>query len=142
MDAAATAEDVVSADEKAIVCLYNGSSDDTLRHAKFCEKTAKSPTFVKVHKLPPTSAAVRYHSMRAYLEVQQWKQPTCPLDPLNWDWNVVQSQCEPIQVDLPPAPDTLLQFIRCNCKTTAAPTDTLAGSMDSNAPLPVETVEA
>ena len=120
LDEAATVEDVVSAGEKAIVCLYNGSSDDTLdslRHAKFCERAAKSPTSVKVHKLPPTSAAARYHSMRAYLQVQQWKQPTCPLDPLSWGWSLVQGRLEPIQVDLPPAPETLLQVIRCNCKT-------------------------
>ena len=120
LDEAATVEDVVSAGEKAIVCLYNGSSDDTLdslRHAKFCERAAKSPTSVKVHKLPPTSAAARYHSMRAYLQVQQWKQPTCPLDPLSWGWSLVQGRLAPIQVDLPPAPETLLQVIRCNCKT-------------------------
>ncbi|GFR76202.1 small heat shock protein hspD [Elysia marginata] len=75
LNTAATVEDVVSAGEKAIVCLYGGNSDYTpnsLRHAKFCEKASKSLTSVKVDKLPPTSAASRYHGMCAYLSPQLW----------------------------------------------------------------------
>ena len=116
----ATVEEVVSAGEKAVIAMYNGSPTDTLdelRYKKFTEKVALSTSFVQVHSLPPTSDACKYHSMRTYLQVQQWLHPDCNLNPEDWGWRVHDDRFEPCMADLPPAPDALLQIIRCSCKT-------------------------
>ena len=66
-------EEIAAVGEKALCCLYGGRPNeglDVVRYRRFCEKVATSDTTVKVHSLPPTSAAARYHSARVYLQVQ------------------------------------------------------------------------
>ncbi|KAL7395312.1 hypothetical protein ABVT39_014279 [Epinephelus coioides] len=92
----ASITDVVSAGEKALLCLYNGKPGeglDSLRHKRFCEKVATSTSHVQPQSLP-TSAAAKYHSLRVYCQVQQWKGT---IDEL--------------------LPQELLRAIRCTCKT-------------------------
>jgi len=116
----ATLEEVVSAGEQVIISMYKGNRNDTLdelRYKRFTEKVALSTTFVQVHSLPPTSNASKYHSMRTYLQVQQWTHSDCNLNPEEWGWCVNDNRLEPRTTDLPPAPDALLQVIRCNCRT-------------------------
>ncbi len=116
----ATVEEVVSVGEKAVISLYNGNNADTtdgLRYIKFTEKVATSTTFVQVHSLPPTSDACKYRCMRSYLQVQQWMHSDCKLNPEDWGWRLNDGRFEPCMADLPPAPHTLLQVIRCSCKT-------------------------
>ena len=65
----ASKEDVVAVGEKALVCVYNGKSDeglDSLRYRRYCEKVATNTSQVQPQSLPPTSAAARYHSLHVY----------------------------------------------------------------------------
>ena len=66
--------------------------------------------------LPPTSTAAKYHSLRAYLQVQQWKHESCTLSVESWGWKSEGGEYVPIAMDLPPAPLELLQIIRCGCQ--------------------------
>ena len=62
---------IITAGEKALVCLYNGrlgDSLDTLRFQRFHEKVSSCTTTVQVQSLPPTSAAAKYHSLRVYFQ--------------------------------------------------------------------------
>ena len=43
---------------------------------------------------------------------------TANADPLEWGWKVHQNFFAPM-TDLEPAPKELLDFVRCNCKTTS-----------------------
>ncbi|KAJ8398451.1 hypothetical protein AAFF_G00427060 [Aldrovandia affinis] len=116
---ASTAE-VVSAGENALLCLYNGKPGeglDSLRHKRFCEKVATSTSHVQPQSLPPTSAAAKYHSLRVYYQVQQWKGTVDELLPQEWGWKESDGGLVPVQTDLPPAPLELLRVIRCTCKT-------------------------
>ena len=66
----ASIHDVVDAGEKALVIIYNGKSTDTLdslRYQRFDLREGGSQA------LPPTSGAAKYHSLRVYLQVQEWK---------------------------------------------------------------------
>lgn len=45
-----------------------------------------------------------------------WINPACDLQPENWGWQLVDGRLEPVMTDLPPAPESLLQVIRCSCK--------------------------
>ena len=72
----ASLEGVTAAGEQALVSIYNGKPGeilDTLRYKCFCEKVATNTSHVKPQTLPPTSAAAKYHSLRVYFQVQQWK---------------------------------------------------------------------
>lgn len=69
-------------------------------------------SYVHVHTLPPTSAAEAYHS---HLQVQTWI-GNSSLIPDDWGWELAKGSLMPVKTDLPPAPEKLLQIIRCNCK--------------------------
>ncbi|KAK6191116.1 hypothetical protein SNE40_002860 [Patella caerulea] len=120
MDQTSSKEEIVKAGERAVVHLYNGKpheSVDVLRLQKFHDKARSSVAVVQPHALPPTSAAVKYHSLRVYLQVQTWMSNTCTLSPDQWGWKSVQGKLVPVLTDLPPAPQELLDIVRCNCKS-------------------------
>lgn len=120
MDQTSSREEIIKAGETAVVCLYNGNpneSVDMLRLRKFHEKARSSVAVVQPHALPPSSAAVKYHSLRVYLQVQTWMSNACSLSPEEWGWKSVQGKMVPVLTDLPPAPQELLDIVRCNCKS-------------------------
>jgi len=111
----ATQDDIIAA---ALLCLYNSGSDenlDSLRYTRFCQKVATGNSCVQPEHLPPTSAAASFHSLRVYLQVQQWKETS--LQPQDWGWTLTDGKLLPVRTNLPPAHDSLLEIIRCNCKT-------------------------
>ncbi len=116
----ASVKDVVAAGEEAIVSIYNGKPQETLntlRYKRFCKKVATNTSYVKPQTLPPTSAAAKYHSLRVYLQVQKWKASGDELLPVEWGWKESDGGPTPVYTDLPPAPDELLQVVRCNCRS-------------------------
>ncbi|GBL75929.1 hypothetical protein AVEN_234261-1 [Araneus ventricosus] len=64
--------------------------------------------------LPPTSAAFPQHSLRVYLQVQQWLRNS--LDPIEWGWLMKDGILNTVPSTLPAASEVLLQFISCHCK--------------------------
>ena len=63
-------DNVILAEENVIVSLYNGKrgeSINALRIQHFCDKVNASTTCVQPHTIPPTSAAMKYHSLCVYL---------------------------------------------------------------------------
>ena len=63
--------------------------------------------------LPPTTAAAKQHSFRAYLTVQEWMGRSFP--PTSWGWKF-KDILTLICTDCPIAPDKLLNMISCGCK--------------------------
>ncbi|GFR65217.1 hypothetical protein ElyMa_005525100 [Elysia marginata] len=77
-----TTADIIASGEKALVSLYGGRAGDTLdmlRYKRLWEKVVSSITTVQVRSLPQTSAAAKYHSLRVYLQVQDWIDKICDL---------------------------------------------------------------
>ena len=73
---------------------------------------------VKPERLPATEEAVKQHCLRAYLQVHDWMLlQTQSLDPTKFGWQVIDSTFHPIGTTAPIAPDALLKFICCSCKT-------------------------
>ena len=63
-------EDTVKAGEEALLFLENWSAKDDLDCLRIERYSEKSKTFSKAleaYKLPPTSVAARYHSLRVYV---------------------------------------------------------------------------
>ena len=101
-----------------IVHLFGGvtlEGLDLLRFRKFASKVMTSTSCVQVHTLPPTSAAAAFHSQRVHLQVQTWTKSNVLVPEV---WELIQNQLRPVKTDLPPAPEKLLQTIRCNCKNS------------------------
>ena len=116
----ASKKDVVAAGEKALVCLYNGKSDeglDSLRYRRYCEKVVTNISRVQPQSLTPTSAAAMYHSLRVYFQVQQWKGAAETMSTEEWRWKACDGLFLPVLTHLPPAPEAILRIIRCNCST-------------------------
>ena len=104
----------------ALVILYSGRSTatlDSLRHQRFREKVASSATHVHPQTLPPTSGAATYHSMRVYLQVQEWKGSADGRLSTEWGWQLCDEGFVPQQTALSPAPEKLLPIIRCSSMT-------------------------
>jgi len=58
----------------------NSGSDDSRR------RWQKSSKFVETEVLPPTSAAAKYHSLRVFLQIKEWKGKASQLDSVDWGW--------------------------------------------------------
>ena len=94
--------------------LYNGKKSDALdglRYKKYCNKVATSLTQVDPKVLPPTSAAVKFHSRRVFLQTNQWKHPQCDLLVEEWGWVHKDTGLHPVLMDMTPAPAELLKII-------------------------------
>ena len=80
-------EDTVKVGEEAFLCVYNGSAKDdpdSLLYERYSEKVKKFSNAVEAYKLPPTSAATRYHNRRVYSQVNKENGKKC--DAIEWGW--------------------------------------------------------
>ena len=100
--------------------------EKNLTHSKLCDsidiwKNLPNPKLLSnLRASLQLKGATYYHSLRVHLQVIQWKTlMTTNADPLEWGWKVRQKFFAPIMTDLEPAPKELLNFVRCNCKTTS-----------------------
>ena len=112
-------KDVIKAVEEALVCLFGGlpyEGLDILRFGKFLNKVSTGTSCVQVHKLPPTADAARFHSLRVYLQSQTWIDKSDDLNAQEYGWFISDNKLLPTKLVLPPAPEVLLNIIRCNCK--------------------------
>ena len=85
------------------------------RHQRY-NKQAKAGV-IRPESLPPTDSSAEQHSLRAYLQLQDW----CILqsmsrDPLNYGWLLSPCGYEPVLMTQPVAPENLLKFVTCGCK--------------------------
>ena len=113
-------DDIITVGIRAIACLYNGKPEDnldSLRHKKFCEKVATKVSHVLPQTIPPTSSAAKFHSLRVYFQIRQWKGMMDNMKPEDWGWRNSDGSLVPVMTDLLPAPEDLLRVISCNCHT-------------------------
>ncbi|KAK3740764.1 hypothetical protein QZH41_005891 [Actinostola sp. cb2023] len=112
----ATKEAIETAGHNALVIFYNGkpgSQLDDIQYQRDKEKLATRTTHIQHNNLPPTSAAANYHSYRVYAQILHWKGNDVDVE--EWGWKVRDEQVIPVMMDMPPAPESLLQIVRCNC---------------------------
>ena len=78
------------------------------------QNVIKSVKSITVQKLPPTNSAAKYHSFRVYSQVQVWLENET-LQATDWGWELMNDNLHPIKVDTPPAPEDLMEMIKCGC---------------------------
>lgn len=117
-----TPEEIGAAGIKIFILLYGGKKNDTLnnlRYAKYMQMLSQSKTTIEPQKLPPTERAAYYHALRVHLQLSIWSNLSNDiLDAKQWGWELSGNQFKPILTDLDAAPEYLLKFVRCKCKST------------------------
>jgi len=115
--------DIEAAGRKAMLLLYGCKtleSNNSLRHRMLVEKVAAANSFATPERLPPTDSSTKYHSFRTYFQIQIWKSRQESINAEAWGWFLKNNSYYPTVCDMPPAPDYLLNMIRCSCKTKCA----------------------
>ena len=115
-----TPEDVANVGERFLLKLYGAvrsTSLDKLRYILYTRSVSRSSlsSGFKLESLPPSSAAAKFHSYRAYLAVQQWIGNN--LGPTDWGWQYRDGMLVPLTTDRPVAPTRVLRIVSCGCKT-------------------------
>jgi len=93
------------------------SSIPELRWHLFCKYMAES------EKLPPTSGALKQHILRAYVQARVLGQAAAvPQQELfdrlenGYHRDSDDGQLQPTTTDVPPAPEAIVEMVRCQCK--------------------------
>ena len=107
------------------VCLYcippEGhplSSIPELRWHLFC----KYMDMAESEKLPLSLGALKQHILRAHVQARVWGQAAVPqqelLDPMEngYHRDSDDGQLQPATTDVPPAPEPIVEMVRCQCK--------------------------
>lgn len=97
-----TQYEIGKAGVELVIMLYKGQEADTLTDLRYAMhmKMAATATKITPSKLPPTERSAWYHSLRAYLQICQWKSlMNCDLNPLEWGWKLVNEKMTPIMTD-------------------------------------------
>lgn len=117
----ASADEIARVGELFLLKLYNAKQSvttlDKLRYVQYMQKMSKTSSTFQLRNLPPTSAAAKYQSYRAYFTVQEWVGNVAHLNPTDWGWELKDGTLTSILTDRPIAPQQVLYIISCGCKT-------------------------
>ena len=113
---------IASAGEKFLLQVYNApSTSETLNDLKYVnyknqvnKKGLIAATGLELKALPPTSDSAKYHSYRAYYQVQKWLGNDI-ISPTDWGW-ARSEHLIPVIKDQAAAPDKILKLISCGYK--------------------------
>ena len=112
-------EKVIVSGARPLVYSYKGKPSDTLnslRYHRFQKKVTFGRASLHPREHPPTSAAAKFHSLRVFCQVQEWQ--CVELDAEKWMWKIsAGGKMVPIQTELTVAPKSLLDLVRCSCKS-------------------------
>ena len=111
-------DQVIAAGEKAMTIVQKGKLNDhldTMMYPRFQELVTTRKKAIHPNMLPPTSAATKNQSLRVSHQVQQWQGNMLPAE--DWGWELSEGRLKPINSDFGPAPQSLLDIMRCTCKT-------------------------
>ncbi|XP_061717004.1 uncharacterized protein LOC133524873 [Cydia pomonella] len=111
-------ESIEQAGEKLFLAIYKAPNQEQnlnkLRYSAFLRASTKPKSDLAT--LPPTRGASKQHSLRVYLQIQQWLSK--PLPPTQWGWTRGDDGIlKPVTTNDPVAPDSILNSIFCRCKT-------------------------
>ena len=114
-------EEIIAAGEMAIMCLHNFKQHsvgiNVLRKMTFLDKVANGTICVNPQSLPPTHSACKYHSLRVYFQILEWKSKSESVNVEEYGWMLRKGVLEPVKTDQDPAPKNILTMIRCGCKS-------------------------
>jgi len=114
----ATDKEVCEAGTQLLVHLYGGKAGDilaNLRYDAYC-KMSLSQRF-QPERLPPSESAAHMHARRVHLQAVIWGNLNgTSIKPTDWGWQCTKNRMAPIKMVGDVAPQSVLKFIRCNCR--------------------------
>jgi len=114
-------DSIGNADSALTVKMFGGNPDTTLRqlrYHKYMESIATHSS-LQLELLPPIERAIYFLSLRVHLQVCQWRFLSLDyVDLIKWGWQKYVDTLKPIKTDLQPAPEIILNFIRCKCRSS------------------------
>ena len=72
---------------------------DSLGYRRYYENVETSGQQRQPQNLPPTSSAARYHSLRVFLQVEQWQCLSDGMQFEDWGWKLSGNQVIPVTTD-------------------------------------------
>ena len=110
-------EETVDAVERFVCQLYlpktSISTVKELRWLLFKKKQAQA------ERLPPTQGALCEAILRAHYQTMVWNNDTVPNpqlpSPQNYGWQQFEDEWQPVKTKLPPAPEAIIQLVKCGC---------------------------
>ena len=109
-----------------------GESINALRKRLLFTKVAKATSFVKPERLPPTKSALKFHSLRIFLQVLKWIGDDS-LKPEEWGWLDIDNKLRPKTTNKNPAPDAIAVVAVQHCTVVVEEEDTRAAVFVENA---------
>ncbi|MES9884199.1 MAG: hypothetical protein ABW185_25415 [Sedimenticola sp.] len=111
-------QEMTSGLEKFVCRLYEPTTQLTdvgvLRWHLFTKKQSEG------QKLPPTKAALYQSILRAHYQSMIWAHDDIPNPQLppatQYGWTEEDGACVPVPTTLPPAPDGIVELVKCSCK--------------------------
>jgi len=76
---------------------------------------ASAKVFVTPERLPPTSLATTFYSLRVYYQITVWMGMANDMNPTDWGWKKESRQLIPVMTEKNAAPDELLKVVYFNC---------------------------
>ena len=116
-----THAEMMEAAKPFFIALYDQPPGTSMESARFTLFTKKK-TNPKVMALPPTSANLLQHVLRAHLQVMLWKAANCQAPPdestdiTHFGWEIRDDIPIPVVAGGDPAPPELIDVIRCQCR--------------------------
>ena len=110
-------DEIIASIEKFVCKLYLPKTSITtvkeLRWFLFKKKQAQSD------RLPPTQAALYQAILQAHYQMMVWNSDTITnpelLSPQNYGWRMDKDEWLPVMTTLPPAPEAIIQLVKCGC---------------------------
>ena len=113
-DNMAPKEDIGSAGEIYLKGMYKGvgKSLDELRYIFI-----KSTNYVPLERMPPTSRAFYFHSLRVHHQVNTWRNLKTLLNKEEFGFHIASGAITPVITDKAPAPEELLKKYDVRART-------------------------
>ena len=85
---------------------------------KYDEMVASKRKTIEPACMPPTARAAHFHGQRVFHQIIVWRNlHDGDIDPTSLGWKLEQGKLIPVPTDKDPAPESLLNIIRCGCKS-------------------------
>ncbi len=92
-------DQVIAADENVMTIVLKGKQSDhldTMIYQRFQELVTTGKKAIHPNMLAPKYAAMKYHSLRVFNQVQQWQGNT--LQAGDWGWELCRGRLKPMKL--------------------------------------------
>ena len=108
-------EEIGRAGENFLISLYAGKTRTVQTLDELRYLNMMSTKYVPMERLPPTSRAAHFHSLRVHLQTCTWLSLRTILPKEEFGFTFKNGELKPVITDKKPAPPELLDEIRCSC---------------------------